>query len=121
MRLLELAGIRARVAAEDVARVDGAETSLLREAADFVAAGGTVTLSEWADLSAPERAALLLARRANDDARVAALALAIQDPRVAVGLLESSDGGAMRRQLALHDALSAAIERLRAEPAGDDS
>jgi len=111
-RLYQIAGLETP---EDGHRIDSRASGVLRVHADvFLRSGGNLTLSEWSDLDANERAAFLTARRKIDVERAVLAATAAQGPDSAAEMMSEIDGGESAESLRLERAVSAAAERSEA-------
>lgn len=108
MKLYHSAGIHPSPEPTDEAR-----QLLVAAAVLFARAGGTVSLSEWADLSSLEQEALASARYAADVERACMAGLAAQGPAQAAKVYAAVDGGDALAQLVTDAAARAAGGALR--------
>jgi hypothetical protein len=91
---------------------DDAKAALIDAATAFLRAGGSIRLSDWADLDAAERAAFEEASIIAEVAKAARLAVALSGPDGLARVLAEVDGGDASAQLACE----AAVERILSRP-----
>lgn len=103
---------------DDLEATPGAIEALMEAAHLYVQAGGVPSLSEWAEMGAAERAALVAARTRFYASTVASLASAIQSPAVAAEVASLADGGATKRRAALHEAVAGVVAAVRGAAGG---
>ena len=116
MRLALAAGIYEPVPTDLESSAPAAFERLDVEAADFLRAGGVVSLSEWAELGEVERTAFVRAGVSVSAERAAAAGLASQGVRGVAEVMRQADGGAAASGLTLESALSAVAERAARGP-----
>lgn len=80
-------------------------------AAQFIEAGGILTLDDWAMLTVAERAAFVAAGRGIAAKRAAEAGIATGGPSAAAAVLAPHDGGAATIQLALETAMDKAEKK----------
>lgn len=106
MNLLHAAGILRGPTTEEVHSNEVAARRLLEEAADFLRAGGVVTIADWKDLEDVERAALVQAGGIVAAERAARIGAATQGPAGAAAVLAEADGGEALAQVQLRETVS---------------
>ena len=84
---------------------------MLECAAQFLEAGGILTLADWAELTIAERAAFVAAGRKVAAKRAAESGLASISPKSAAAVLAPYDGGQMSVQLSLEEAMDKAEKK----------
>lgn len=88
---------------------------LVAEAADFLRAGGVLSLSDWCEASVAERVAFVRAGQIVSTERAVAVGMATQGPAGLAEAVRPVDGGDAARSLSLAGVLGAVAERLQAE------
>jgi len=87
---------------------------LVRECLDFLRAGGRLSAAEWADLTAVERDALVVAARARDG-EVAAVAARVEaDPTAALAMGAGADDGEALERAVMREATAEALRKVAA-------
>lgn len=92
-----------------------AASRLVAEAADFLRAGGVLSLSDWCDLSVAERVAFVRGGQIVATERAVAVGMASQGPAGVAAAVAPVDGGDAVRALSLEGALGAVAGRLQVE------
>lgn len=120
MNLLRAAGILEVPTGEELSS-EAVLHRLASTAADFLRAGGTLTLSDWRDLTLTERAAFVAAGHAVDAERAARRGAAAQGLAGAAGVLSEADGGEAAASVDLRRLVTAVAASGRAPTRGGPS
>lgn len=87
---------------------------LVREALDFLRAGGRLSASDWAELADVEKDAFVAASRARDGEVALAAARVAEDPAAALAMGASADGGEALKLATMRAATSNALRKVAA-------